>query len=278
MNWMKRTLLVVAATLFCATPAMAGNIALTGHDDDYHCFYEGNSNGACTQLGQLVNFARAGSANPSLPVLVFDQNPGSQGPGNLLTSVLTSLGISYTAIGSVGAINAGLFNPATFSAFVVASQDTCGGCDNSAAFVAAIAAQSAAITAFFNAGGGVVGLAGALNASYYNFVPQTVSGFGTPNPTGYFATGPCYGLQPVVVNGDPTHNFFFNPGTNGVSPLYCVTERNDTTGLPAETMLLAGGTITTGVITTGAVPEPATLSLLGLGLVGLAARQIRRRK
>jgi len=80
------------------------------------------------------------------------------------------------------------------------------------------------------------------------------------------------------VNGDPTHNFFFEPGTiiggttdpAGVDPRYEVVERFN--GIitfggvsfvnPPETLVLS------------TVPEPATLFLLGTSMAGagLAAR------
>ena len=159
-----------------ATPAHAGNIALTGHDDDYHCNY--GSSAACSQLSALVDFAKAGS---SLPLLTFDA-------GSELTNDLTSLGIAFTNVNPDGGVSASLFNHSMFSAFVVASDSSCGGCDNDPSGEAAIAAKSAAIDSFLNAGGGIIGLAGADSPGYYSFVPQTATSVGGAPDTGYSQT------------------------------------------------------------------------------------------
>jgi hypothetical protein len=268
--------MVAFAALIWAAPAGAGNIAITGHDDDFHCTGTPATDAACNQLNGMVTFARAGSSNPTLPVLTFDE-------GSQLTNALTGAGIAFTNINTIAGINAALFDPTVYSAFAVASHTSCGGCDNSTAFVNAIIAQSAAITSFFNAGGGVVGLAGAGLSTYYNFVPESSASLGGAPASGYVqdTCGVTFGI--VAVNNDATHNHFSEPGTGGVSSLYCVAERNPT-GLPsgqnAMTLLLQGGIISTGVITTtsgAAVPEPATLLLVGGGLA-MAARRLRRKQ
>ena len=68
------------------------------------------------------------------------------------------MGISFVNVDPSNAANvtAALFDHSLYSAFVVASVTSCGGCDNSPAAIANIAAQSAAIASFFNAGGGIV--------------------------------------------------------------------------------------------------------------------------
>jgi len=262
----------VAAALF-ATPTFAGNIALTGHDSDFHCTF--GSALACSQINTLVTFVRSGAPNTTLPVLTFDQ-------GTELTGALTSVGIPWVNVSTVAGVGTASFDTTLYSAFAVASDSDCGGCDNSDAFVAAIAARLADITTFFNAGGGIFGLSADGNPNYYNFVPQSSSSIGGAPSSGYVASS-CFGITPTAVNGDATHNHFSEPGTGGVSSLYCVAERNPT-GLPAGqnamTLMLQGGTIVTSVITTTSggtaeVPEPATLSLVGLGL---AAAYRRRRR
>jgi hypothetical protein len=262
-----------------APSANAGNIALTGHDDDHHS--SGFPGLALTQLGQLVQFARAGSSIPTAKVLAFD------GPfDDDLRLSLTALGIPHDAVTSAAGVPGASFDPTVYSAFVVASHVSCGGCSNDTPMMTALAARKADIATFFNGGGGIAAFSGAsIAATYYNFLPQSAAGFGSPPSSPYFAAvPPCFGTVITPVNGDPTHNFFPEPGTGGVSSLYCVAERfgNATTGT-AVTLLLQGGLIVTDIIvtttptTTGGVPEPVTLTMLGLGLVG-AAYQYRRRR
>ncbi len=243
-------------------PAMAGNIVLTGHDNDFHYSY--GSSAAGTALAAEVKFIENGS---SLPLLTFDA-------GSELTSSLTSLGFSYVNVNpsNAASVTAALFDPAKYSGFAVASVTSCGGCDNTPGDIANIAAQSAAIASFFDAGGGILGLAGAGDTSAYAYVPEAASnGGGSPPSSGYVQTaaGAAYGLP--AVNGDPTHNFFATPGTSGLSASYVVTETLGVGGTP-ETIALQGGTtscIIAGTCSSTSVPEPMSLALLGAGLVGL---------
>ena len=278
---MKRASLSVVMLLFALTAigsARAGSIALTGHDDDYHCTYDP---GACSQLASLLSYVKGGS---SLPVLTFDA-------GSLLTSDLTSLGVSYTNVNpnTAGAVTASLFNTSKYSAFVVASDSSCGGCDNNPAGEAAIAAQSAAIDSFLNSGGGILGLAGAYSSDFYDFVPQTASSVGGAPDSGYTATAVGTKLGIPAVNGDETHNLFYNPGTHGESSLFQIAELNDTDGngviLPpaAVTLTCTDCTVSGGVIVgggggggTAVTPEPSSIFLLGSGLLGIAGLTKRR--
>lgn len=258
--------LAAAGMIGVAAPAVAGNIFLTGHDNDFH-----QSTAAKAAMTAAITFVKDGS---TLPVLTFDA-------GSELTSLLTSLGIAFTNIDPSNAANvtASLFDHSVYSAFVVASVTSCGGCDNSPAAVSNIAAQSAAIATFFNAGGGIIGLAGASDASAYAYVPEAATNAGgSPPSTGYVQTAQGATLGLPAVNGDTTHNFFSEPGTGGLSSAFVVTERlgDAATGIP-ESIALAHGTIVcTGPSCTiggGTVPEPGTLMLLslGLGVLGLGA-------
>ncbi|HEV2418351.1 MAG TPA: PEP-CTERM sorting domain-containing protein [Terriglobia bacterium] len=265
---LKLTLSLAVLGLLSA-PVFAGNIALTGHDDDFHYNFGPNKVDAGSQLAAMVKFAENGS---SLPVLTFDA-------GSELTDALTGLGISFTNVNpdSAGAVTASLFNASTYSAFVVASDGSCGGCDNDATGEVAIAAQSTAIDNFLNAGGGIVGLAGADSTGFYDFVPQTATSVGGAPSTGYSQTsvGATYGIN--AVNGDETHNLFQNPGTDGESSFYQVAEVNSfgNSSIPgpnaAATLICVNCTTTGGVITGGggSTPEPASLVLLGTGLLAL---------
>src|ERR1035438_4089974 len=151
---------LAALTLSAVALAAGGNIVITGHDDDFH-----GSTGAMAQISAMVTFARAGAPTPSKPVLSFDH-------GSELTGRLTTLGIPFTNIDpDAGIPAASNFNVATYSAIVVASDTNCGGCDNTTTSITNLTGAATAIAAFLNAGGGIVALAGATDAStYYGFL------------------------------------------------------------------------------------------------------------
>ena len=210
----KRLLASFVLLLVPRLAAAQGNIVITGHDDDFH-----QSTNARAQTLAMMAFARGGSPHPTLPVLTFDH-------GTELTSFLTSLGIPFTNVDpDAGVPSASLFNTSTFSAMAVASDSSCGGCDNDTTSIANLTAAATAIQAFLNAGGGIVAFAGAADAStYYGFLPSSASGGGSPPSTGFTQTAFGATLGIPAVNGDATHNFFNVPGTGGVSAAYGAVE------------------------------------------------------
>jgi hypothetical protein len=259
-----------ALTFGLASPASAGNIILTGHDNDYHCHF-GSSSSACATLGAEAKFVMNGS---SLPVLAVD---AAACCGLELDSALTNAGIAHVTI-APGALTAADFDNTKYSAFAVASVTTCGGCDLPPGTGTALAGFSAAIGSFFNAGGGILGLSGAGDPAAFDYVPE--SG-GTTTAifalSGFVAT--ANGLADIpgfaAVNGDETHNTFA-----GFAPFYKVAETFGETG-EAVTIYGKGGHIGctgTKCTITGGVPEPSTWALLGLGFfsLGLAVRRNKR--
>jgi hypothetical protein len=252
--------------LLPTTPAAAGNIVLTGHDADFHATIA-DSASAYAALKAEITFARDGS---TLPVLTLDA-------GTELTKALTVLGISFTNVLPTAVTNAN-FNHSTFSAIAVASEVSCGGCDNSPADNAAIATHLSAIAAFVTAGGGIVGLAGATDPKAYAYVPTAASnGGGSPPSTGFVETAAGTAAGLVAENGDATHNFFNTPGTGGLSALFQVAEVN---AGDIESVFVSGASIgCTGpscTITT-AVPEASTWAMMLLGFAGLGFTAYRRK-
>ena len=183
--------------------AHGGNIALTGHDDDFH--FPFGSASAGVQLGALTSFVRKGSADPTQPVLTFDMN--GSGSGLELDHDLTTLGIPFTNVHpSTGPVSSSVFDPTKYSAFILASDIACGGCDLTPAAEHNIydpAGNKTAIDNFFNAGGGILGLSGAYADApfYYSFLPDTAAPFGTLSTV---PRSPYYATADGVANGIPT--------------------------------------------------------------------------
>jgi hypothetical protein len=177
-----------------------------------------------------------------------------------------------------------MFSTSIYSAFMIASDQSCSGCDNTPTTAANIAAHSTAIASFLNAGGGIVAFAGADDLAYYSFLPQTASSVGGAPSSGYSQT--AAGATPGIpaVNGDAIHNLFFDPGTSGTSSAYQVAETNSIgngtiLGPDAATTLVCNGFTTSGGVIIGPggpVPEPSTTALLGGGLSLLALLTRRR--
>lgn len=230
----------ISLAILTGASAYAGSIAITGHDDDFH-----QSIQSLAQLRGMIALARNGSV---LPVVTFDE-------GTQLTTALTAIGVPWVNISLPANVLPAVFNATLYSAMAVASDTSCGGCDNTAAMSTALAAQSAAIATFLNAGRGIVALAGGTNAGYYAFLPQTAGvPVGAPPSTGYFQTPVGLANSIPAVNGDPTHNVFSEPGSGGTAAAYQVAERLTAGAFlnTPETLICVNCTTSGGILNGGA--------------------------
>jgi IPTL-CTERM motif len=244
------------ALVFLALPAQAGNLWLTGHDADFHC----SGGNQCNHMGVAANFVRQGAPTKTLPILVLDSgtqvatalsNPTArarnavEGAGNPFP--ITVVDPSTPAFATTP------LTVANWSAIIIASDSSCGGCDNDVADIAAINARTAEIQAFFNAGGGLFYLSGAANrATYYASVPIPATGAAVSPPFTLTTVGTSLGLiAPDDTNCCATHNSFSLPPPG--SPLQ-VAEL-DSAGL-AETLVATGASVCSGVLCGGPTAGP----------------------
>jgi len=286
MKWRKFVVsfvLVLGFGLIGTSSAYAGNLWLTGHDADFHCRFDSQ----CNHFGIALDFVRLAAPDPTRPLLFLSAQDNDlvaaegqptarlrntvQGAGNAFPFVLvdpTSLGFASLSLSTDD-----------FSAIVIASDDTCGGCDlnsfSATVHSDAINARTADIQAFFNAGGGLAYFAGADNrAVYYASVPIPAAAVAVAPPFTLTAAGVAIGLlDPLDTDCCFTHNSFNLPGAG--SPL--VVLELDSADL-AETMIVRSGTIVDDELVAGpdgdaVIPEPSSMMLLGLGMFGAGARK-----
>jgi hypothetical protein len=259
---------MTAVALFVlAAPASAGRLVATGHDADLHC---AGASQQCHYLQAVVTWVRSGAPTPAKPVLVLDKGAlelnnaldKAFGPGVLPRVVMDPASPQFAGAA---------LNTSTYSAILVASDSTCGGCDlnagGSIADSTAINGRKGAIASFFNAGGGIVALAGASRGgaagpdnTYYQFVPLPVGGAPVTQPFALNSVGSSIGLvdNPNASQSDinccPTHNSFTLPPAGSAVQV----AETDSKGL-AET-LVAEGSISGGGIT----KKPSFGSVVGL--------------
>jgi hypothetical protein len=242
-------LAILAFALIPVASASAGRMLVTGHDSDLHC----SGGQQCHFLKTATDWVRAGAPDPTKPVLVLDAddldfqvslgNVNTMFSENIPNVVMDPKSPQFAA------------EPLTvdrYSAILVASDTSCGGCDlniNNTDDSDAINARTADIQAFFNAGGGVFANAGAEHADgdptdgpdvFYNFLPIC----------------PDAGLHNGTnndINCCATHNSFAEPAAG--SPLQ-VSER-DAENNP-ET-LFGEGRIGNGVLDNAAPASAATV-------------------
>lgn len=143
-----------------------------------------------------------------------------------------------------------------FSAIIVASDTNCGGCDlnntdGTHLDSDAINARTSDIQSFFNAGGGLLYLAGATDAYdadgvmgrdvYYASVPVPVGGQPVSPPFTVTPDGMSLGITDAMVNCCQTHNSFTLPAAGSVLKV----AETDSASL-AESLFIQGGAVCSG--------------------------------
>ena len=264
-----------AALSMTGFAAQAGNLWLTRHDADFHC--DGTGGAQCNYFGIAANFVRQGAPTKTLPVLVLDS--GSQVAASLGSTEAKSkntvegagAAIPFTVVDPTSpAFATTPINTATWSAIIIASDSSCGGCDNDAADITAINARTSEIQSFFTAGGGLLYLAGASNrATYYASVPIPTTGVAVSAPFTVQPPGAALGLTSTDVNCCATHNSFQLPAPGSA----LVVAETDSAGF-AETLIAAGATICPGGICGSGgpvallpVPTMSEWSMIVMGLL-----------
>ncbi len=232
----------------CVNSYTPGNIWLTGHDADYHC-----SSIELAQCNYLKIATTSVRGSSTLPLLVLDH--GGEVSTALSNAFLASLNIQVvdprSGFASVALVDA--TGKPLYSAIIVASDVSCGGCDNNddvgiTPDSDAINARADAIAQFFSAGGGILALAGADNTTpYYQFLPTpfAVTGIAVTAPFVFTAFGLSLGLIEGVPgdhssddNCCATHNSFSVAFVVPTSVSYKSVEL-DSAGA-AETLLFQG--------------------------------------
>jgi hypothetical protein len=230
--------LALAVTASSAGASTGANFVATGHDMDLHCAF--GSTDECEYLKIVVDKVRAGS---TLPILAIDQ-------GSEVKTALEAIG--FTGAGEVVTVDpaeAATFAATPFvdgaghplySAIITASDATCGGCDDTPEGEANINARAADFASFFNAGGGILALAGADEfETYYDFVPLKVAATAVEPPFTVTSDGATLGINEEMANCCATHNSFAIP------PAPFVVLENDSAG-QAETIAALGVAIGEG--------------------------------
>lgn len=278
-GWLPALVLAVAITLVLpSAPAQAGRLVVTGHDADLHC----SGGSQCHFVRVAVSYVRAGAPDPTKPVLVLDR--GSLQFGTALDSAFGAGVVPRVVMDPRSAqFRSAPLTTSRYSAILVASDTTCGGCDlndfDSSPDSDAINARKAAISSFFNAGGGVYANSGGSRGDgdpvipdvYYSFVPAPLGGQVVQPPFCLTSVGIAAGFEDQTcpdasrrsgtnsdINCCATHNSFQDPPAGSALR---VAERD--LGLDgvvsaddgAET-LIADGRISGGGVVEGGLAAP----------------------
>ena len=225
-----------AFVLVPAAPASAGRLLATGHDVESHCVGSTPDTSQCGFMRVATNYVRGGAPIPTKPVLALDCGTNVAGA---LDSALGVNAVPRVTKCPTTAADGFATEPLTtdrYSAILVGSScDSLNfSCSTATPESNAINARKAAITAFFNAGGGIFAMAGDVNGdgdattgpeTYYGFISLPLGGKQVTAPFCLTAAGRALGLQDAAgcpdvsqrtgtrddINCCPTHNSFQQP-------------------------------------------------------------------
>lgn len=247
------------------SPAWAGRLLVTGHDADSHCAGADPPLGQCHFVTAAVNYVRAGAPDSTKPLLLLD----CTSQHFLAEAIARGLGpgVPSTTIcpHSDPAFKTEPFTTSRYSAIVVGSSIDQLNINSTATTPDSVAinARAGDVSAFFNAGGGVLAFAGDVNGdgdpsspdTFYTFIPVPIGGqLGDP-PFTLTPAGAALGFESVGqhiganddINCCPTHNGFREPPAGSALQ---VAER-DSSSPPEPETLFAQGTIGSQTIIEG---------------------------
>jgi PKD repeat protein len=243
-----------------APPELArGRVVATGHDADYHCMTSGGQT-QCHFLERAIEYARAGSPHPEKPVLALDPSIMVSGALQRAFGTLDGDGVPVTEMAPQSELFADTpLDTDHYSAIVVASDVTCGGCTfntgSSTPDSDALLARKTDFAEFFNDGGGIVALAGGTHGdgqgdddTYYAFMPLPIGGVAVAAPFSLTPAGEALGFEMGTgrlddINCCATHNSFQEPPEG--SPLKVA--EIDGSGVP-ETLFGEGTIVNGGIV------------------------------
>ncbi len=271
-----RKLVVGLAVALTPLAAQAGNILITGHDTDDHLAsnymnwgltYLLTGNGSSVPAAPSARIGYIGNSSPTLGTYLGNYN-NFEFYDLDVASGANAWTTAFTEGNDVLVIGSG-------SDFVNTSGS------------AALNAQAAAFTTYFNNGGSVfVNTEQGLGASFYGFLPNFGTTTVAPLPgctsgAGCFVATPAgsaVGMTDALINeADITHNRF-----PSVAAGFTVIERYNNNGagpFDAVTVALRSGTIGGGGFEPiPAIPEPTSLALLMAGLAGVGYKYRKKAK
>lgn len=277
MRLLRPTLLAAVILCVCAPAAQAGRIVLVSADLGEHC---SDSAAMCTYLSQVVRHVRAGSPNPSRPILLLDRDDLTFMRGMDIAEALGGPAVPRTIVEPRSAAFAAIaLDPARFSAVVVGSDASCGigrGGDcgtlnerDSSPDSDALTARAGELASFVSAGGGLLMLSGGNHGdgqrsggvdSYYQAIPAPTLHRADAGPFTLTAAGRAIGItdgrgstldELNCRNCSTTHNAF---DVDVDDPVWHALVRGSN-GLAAA--VSASGSIAGGVLTPDPVVPPA---------------------